>query len=150
MSLEGELLILLSQILYDIVSMLNVNVHESGTVVTIEGPRFSSKFESQYWHNMGASVINMTTVPEVILAKELGLCYAALAMVTDYDSWLDTNEAVDVQKVMEIMKANVDVVKDVLIEAVKAIGERNWDDIFQANQVEFLMNDLAFIDQLIY
>ena len=63
-------------------------------MVTIEGPRFSSRSESKMFRMWGGDVINMTTVPEVVLAKEAGLCYAAIALATDYDCWRDGEEAV--------------------------------------------------------
>ena len=68
--------------------------HESGTNVVIEGPRFSSKAESKMFQLWGGDIINMTAVPEVVLANEAGLCYAAIAMVTDYDCWRDDHEPV--------------------------------------------------------
>lgn len=71
--------------------------------MTIEGPRFSSKAESRLFRQWGGDVINMTTVPEVILAKELGLCYAAIAMATDYDCWKEDN-TVNVKDVLATMK----------------------------------------------
>lgn len=86
---------------------------------------------------MGASVINMTTVPEVILAKELGLCYASVAMVTDYDSWLDIEGSVDVQRVEAVMKSNIKMVQNVIIEAVKMINADNWEEVFDENQVHY-------------
>lgn len=64
-------------------------VHDGGTAVTIEGPRFSSKAESCMFRAWGCDVVNMTTVPEVCLAKEAGLCYASIGLPTDYDSWKD-------------------------------------------------------------
>ena len=66
---------------------LNIKCHTEGTVVTIEGPRFSSKAESILYRSWGCDVVNMTTIPEVTLAKEAGLCYASIALPTDYDSW---------------------------------------------------------------
>lgn len=70
------------------------HLHLKGSCVTIEGPRFSSRCESKLFHQWGIDVINMTNVPEVILAKEAGLSYAALAIVTDYDAWHESHEAV--------------------------------------------------------
>ena len=70
----------------------DVPVHDYATVVTIEGPRFSSQAESKLFQRWGGHVINMTTVPEVVLAKEAGLIYATIAMVTDYDSWRGSSE----------------------------------------------------------
>ena len=63
--------------------------HTEGTVVTIEGPRFSSRAESMMYRSWSCDLVNMTTVPEVCLAKEAGLCYATIALPTDYDSWKD-------------------------------------------------------------
>ena len=68
---------------------LQLKCHEKGTVITVEGPRFSSKAESFMFRSWGCDVINMTTVPEVCLAKEAGLCYASIALPTDYDCWKD-------------------------------------------------------------
>lgn len=68
--------------------------HVRGTMLSIEGPRFSSRAESLMFRQWGADVINMTTVPEVVLAKEAGLCYASIAMATDYDCWKEHEEAV--------------------------------------------------------
>ncbi len=68
---------------------LKLNYFEKGTTVTIEGPRFSSKAESVLFCSWGGDVINMTTVPEVCLAKEAGICYASIGLPTDYDCWKD-------------------------------------------------------------
>ena len=66
---------------------LGVGFHPRGTVVTIEGPRFSTRAESNLFRMWGCDLVNMTTVPEATLAKELGLCYASIALPTDYDCW---------------------------------------------------------------
>ena len=71
-----------------------MNHHGSGTNVVVEGPRFSSKAESKMFQLWGGDIINMTAVPEVVLANEAGLCYAAIAMVTDYDCWRDDHDPV--------------------------------------------------------
>ena len=68
--------------------------HSKGTIVTIEGPRFSTKAESHMFRSWNADLVNMTTVPEACLAKEAGLCYASIALPTDYDCWKDTGEPV--------------------------------------------------------
>lgn len=68
---------------------LDLRCHEKGTTVTIEGPRFSSKAESNMFRSWACDVVNMTTVPEVCLAKEAGICYASIGLPTDYDSWKD-------------------------------------------------------------
>ncbi|RXN30150.1 S-methyl-5 -thioadenosine phosphorylase [Labeo rohita] len=82
------------KVLMEVAQGLGVKCHTRGTMVTIEGPRFSSRAESLMFRQWGADVINMTTVPEVVLAKEAGLCYASIAMATDYDCWKEHEEAV--------------------------------------------------------
>lgn len=77
------------------------HLHLKGCCITIEGPRFSSRYESKLFHCWGLDVINMTNVPEVILAKEAGLSYAALAIVTDYDAWRENREAVSLTSSLE-------------------------------------------------
>ncbi|RUS68872.1 hypothetical protein EGW08_023364, partial [Elysia chlorotica] len=76
------------------IEALGYSFHKKGTMLTIEGPRFSSRAESKLFHQWGADVVNMSTVPEVALAKEVGLLYASIALITDYDSWREDTEAV--------------------------------------------------------
>jgi 5'-methylthioadenosine phosphorylase len=90
---------------------LGLDVHERGRMVVIEGPRFSTKAESMMFQNH-ADIIGMTGVPEAQLARELELCYATVAMVTDYDVWKD--HPVNVEQVVRTMKENVGNVKDLL------------------------------------
>jgi len=90
------------------------------------GPRFSSKAESHMFRLWGADVVNMTTVPEVVLAKEAGLSYAAIAMPTDYDCWKE-GQVVDVAAVMKVFASNTARVKQLVVAAVKKIGSQNWD-----------------------
>ncbi|KZS07116.1 S-methyl-5'-thioadenosine phosphorylase [Daphnia magna] len=104
----------------------NIPVHPSGTCVTIEGPRFSSKAESFLFKSWGGHVINMTTVPECILAKEAGLCYAAIAMATDYDCWHPHNENVSVELALTTFRENVGKVTQVLCAAVPIIAKLDW------------------------
>lgn len=82
------------QVLIETAKKLGLQCHSKGTMITIEGPRFSSRAESLMFRSWGADVINMTTVPEVILAKEAGMSYASIAMATDYDCWKEHEEAV--------------------------------------------------------
>ncbi len=77
------------QILVRAADSLGITCHSKGTVVTIEGPRFSTKAESFMFRSWSCDLVNMTTVPEVCLAKEAGLCYASIALPTDYDCWKD-------------------------------------------------------------
>ena len=71
---------------------MDISHQENGTCVVIEGPRFSTKPESRFYQSLNASVVGMTLCPETVLAKEAGLCYAAVAMVTDYDTWKEDSE----------------------------------------------------------
>lgn len=82
------------QILIRAAKDIGLKVHEKGVTVTIEGPRFSTKAESLLFRTWGCDVVNMTTVPEACLAKEAGLCYASIALPTDYDCWKDAGEPV--------------------------------------------------------
>ncbi|XP_059481948.1 S-methyl-5'-thioadenosine phosphorylase [Neocloeon triangulifer] len=107
-----------------------VTHHSKGTCVSIEGPRFSSRAESNMFRSWGADVINMTTCPEVVLAKEAGICYAAVAMSTDYDCWRDHGDTVCVADVLATFKKNAEKVTALFKEAVPLIGNQgHWDDI---------------------
>ncbi len=81
-------------------------VVEGGTYVCIEGPQFSTRAESEWYRSWGASIIGMTAMPEARLAREAELCYAAVAMVTDYDVWHDAAADVTVEEVVSNMQAN--------------------------------------------
>jgi 5'-methylthioadenosine phosphorylase len=94
--------------------------HPSGTVVTIEGPRFSSRAESLMFRLMGADIINMTTAPEVTLANEAGIPYAALAMSTDYDCWKTDEAPVSWEDVLKVFRENVSKVTSLLLSVIRA------------------------------
>ncbi|MBU0630502.1 MAG: S-methyl-5'-thioadenosine phosphorylase [Candidatus Margulisbacteria bacterium] len=91
------------------------------TVVTIEGPRFSTRAESHMFRAWGADIINMSTCPEVILANELGIPYQTIAMSTDYDCWKDDEAPVTFEMVMQTMKANAEKVKTLLVKTIPQI-----------------------------
>jgi 5'-methylthioadenosine phosphorylase len=97
-------------------------VHRGGTYVCIEGPQFSTKAESRVYRSWGVDVIGMTNMPEVKLAREAELCYATLALATDYDVWHDTHETVSVESVVRNLLQNVATAKDVLARAIPVIG----------------------------
>lgn len=100
---------------------LNLNFFENGTVVTIEGPRFSTRAESNMFRLWGADVINMSTAPEAILANELGIPYAAVAMSTDYDCWKTDEAPVTWGEVLKIFNQNVSYVIDLLVNVIGKI-----------------------------
>jgi len=101
---------------------LGITAHRTGTVVTIEGPRFSTRAESRMFRFLGGDVINMSTAPECIIANELGIPYAAVAMSTDYDSWKDNEEPVTWEAVLEIFHANAEKMTRLLVESASRIA----------------------------
>ncbi|TAN43300.1 MAG: S-methyl-5'-thioadenosine phosphorylase [Nitrospirae bacterium] len=100
---------------------LKLRHHNGGTVITIEGPRFSTKAESHMFRMWGADVINMSTVPEVILAREAGICYQSIAMSTDYDCWKEGEEPVTWEMILSIMHKNSENVKKLLVKTIATI-----------------------------
>jgi 5'-methylthioadenosine phosphorylase len=97
-------------------------VHAKGTYLCIEGPQFSSKAESESYRALGVEVIGMTAMPEAKLAREAELCYATIALATDYDCWREGHEAVTVAQVVETMQRNVATAREVLRNAILALG----------------------------
>ena len=97
-------------------------VHRGGTYICIEGPQFSSKAESRIYRGWGVDVIGMTNMPEAKLAREAELCYATLALVTDYDVWHEGHDAVTVEAVVQTLLKNVATAKDVLRRVIPALG----------------------------
>jgi 5'-methylthioadenosine phosphorylase len=112
----------LRKILVDAAKELNLAHHKKGVMLTIEGPRFSTRAESRLFKQMGADVINMSTVPEVILAREIGICYASIAMATDYDAWREGEEAVTWEIILKVMKNNAANVKKLLLNIIPKIN----------------------------
>jgi 5'-methylthioadenosine phosphorylase len=97
-------------------------VHRGGTYICIEGPQFSTKAESRVYRGWGVDVIGMTNMPEAKLAREAELCYATLALATDYDVWHESHDAVTVEAVVANLLKNVATAKDVLRRVIPAIG----------------------------
>jgi 5'-methylthioadenosine phosphorylase len=95
-----------------------ITVHDGGTMVVIQGPRFSTRAESRWFRQMGWHVVNMTSYPEAVLAREAGLRYAAVALVTDYDAGIDGQEPVTMETVFARMKENVALVKELIGRAI--------------------------------
>jgi len=111
----------LRKILIETAKELNLKFHEKGTVITIEGPRFSTRAESEMFRLWGADVINMSIAPETILANEAGIPYAAVAMSTDYDCWKDDEAPVTWDEILEIFGKNVNNVIALLTNTIKKI-----------------------------
>ncbi|XP_013168750.1 PREDICTED: S-methyl-5'-thioadenosine phosphorylase-like isoform X2 [Papilio xuthus] len=108
--------------LQDAARLRGYKYHENGTAVVIQGPRFSSRAESLMHRQWGGHLVNMTTVPEVNLAKEAGLSYAAVALVTDYDCWRKDEKSVSVSEVLAMFAKNVKKAADVILDAVQILA----------------------------
>jgi len=113
----------------DACKKLKLNFHKQGTVVTIEGPRFSTRAESHMFRSWGADVINMSIAPEAILAKEAGIPYVAIAMSTDYDVWKEDEEPVTWEQVLEIFEQNAEKMKSLIQQIVTNISRSDIDYI---------------------
>ncbi|MBU1201248.1 MAG: S-methyl-5'-thioadenosine phosphorylase [Nanoarchaeota archaeon] len=100
---------------------LNLKYHDKGTVVTIEGPRFSTRAESKMFRLLGADVINMSIATEAALANEAQIPYAAVAMSTDYDCLFDDVEPVTWEQVLKVFKENVEKVTNLLLKTIPKI-----------------------------
>ncbi len=100
---------------------LGLKIHRKGTVVTIEGPRFSTRAESKMFRAWGADVINMSIAPEVILANEAGIPYAAVAMSTDYDCWKTDEPPVDLPEILRVFEKNAENIKQLLLRTIPKI-----------------------------
>lgn len=111
----------LRKALLEAAAELKLNTHNRGTVVTIEGPRFSSKAESNMYRLWGADVINMSIAPEAILANEIQIPYAAVAMSTDYDCWKEDEAPVTWDDILEVFEKNAANVKKLLLGTIPKI-----------------------------
>ncbi len=115
----------LADILYKACKEVGVTVHKGGTYLNIEGPAFSTKAESFIYKNLGIDVLGMTNLREAKLAREAEICYATIAMVTDYDCWHPGHDAVTVDMVVRVLIQNAANAKAIVKKAVSMIsGER--------------------------
>jgi len=101
----------------------------SGTLVVIEGPRFSSRAESQWFAAQGWTLVGMTGHPEAVLARELALCYVPLALVTDLDAGLEEGEGVTQAEVFEVFAANIKRLRDLVATIIAALPAAREDDL---------------------
>jgi len=112
----------LRHIAVDVVKAQGIPVHEMGTVVVVQGPRFSSKAESRWFTKMGWEVVNMTQYPEVVLARELEMCYVNISLITDYDAGLVADvgvEPVTAKEIIKVLQANNERVRRVILEMIE-------------------------------
>ncbi len=115
----------LSKTTYDAVKKTGATSHFGGTLITIEGPRFSTKAESNIFRSWGISLIGMTACPEAFLAREAELCYATMAHVTDYDVWHESEEPVTVEMVIETLRKNVHHAQDAVRNIVDTLDQEH-------------------------
>jgi 5'-methylthioadenosine phosphorylase len=101
---------------------------DGGTLVVVEGPRFSTRAESRWHASQGWSVVGMTGHPEAMLARELELCYTSLTLVTDLDAGADSGEGVSHDEVLQVFAANVDRLRAVLFDAVAELPAEDERD----------------------
>ncbi|GAP15132.1 methylthioadenosine phosphorylase [Longilinea arvoryzae] len=113
----------LSRLLYSAVAEAGATVHSGGTLITIEGPRFSTKAESNMYRSEGISLVGMTACPEAFLAREAELCYTTMAHVTDYDVWHVTEEPVSVDMVVRTLAKNTQMAQLAIQKLVEIMPE---------------------------
>ncbi|HUJ74849.1 MAG TPA: S-methyl-5'-thioadenosine phosphorylase [bacterium] len=101
---------------------LAIPFHSGGTYVCIEGPAFSTKAESNLYRSWGGAVIGMTNMQEAKLAREAEMCFATIALATDYDCWHETEAEVSVEAVLQVMRQNVEASKRLLAATVASMG----------------------------
>lgn len=106
------------------VASVGGTVHTGGTFITVEGPRFSTRAESNAYRAWGMAIIGMTTAPEAFLAREAEMCYAVMAHVTDYDVWHVSEAPVTVEMVVQILQANADLARRAIADLVMRLPER--------------------------
>ena len=121
----------LSQVLYEAVNQAGATVHMGGTFIVIEGPRFSTRGESQIYRSWGVDIIGMTAVPEAQLAREAEICYATMAHVTDYDVWHEEEETVTVEMLIANLVANAALSKQTISELLPLLTDERPCDCGQ-------------------
>ncbi|MCU1348282.1 MAG: 5'-methylthioadenosine phosphorylase [Acidobacteria bacterium] len=120
-------------------------VHEGGVYICIEGPQFSTRAESNLYRSWGVDVIGMTNLQEATLAREAEICYATMALITDYDCWHEGHDAVSVEQVIGYLNANAEMAQQTLRGAVKRVAERRRDCACVNALQHAIMTDPALI-----
>jgi 5'-methylthioadenosine phosphorylase len=108
---------------FQAVTQTGVTAHAGGTLITVEGPRFSTKAESNLFRSWGMSIIGMTACPEVFLAREAEMCYVTMAHVTDYDVWRVSTEPVSVEMVIQTLNKNTQAAQQALENLLEVLPE---------------------------
>jgi 5'-methylthioadenosine phosphorylase len=126
------------------VKQTGATIHKGATLVTIEGPRFSTKAESNLFRQWGMGIIGMTAIPEANLAREAEMCYCCMAHVTDFDVWHVEEEPVTVTMVVERLLANVDVSKQAIANLIPTLPAGRYCECEHALR-DALITDRAVI-----
>lgn len=121
-------------------------VHQGGTFVVVEGPRFSTKGESNIFRQWGCSIIGMTTCPEAFLAREAEICFTTMSHVTDYDVWHESEEPVTVEMVIETMHRNLEIAQKAIADVVEKLDEDRTCSCHTALD-DAILSDRAAISQ---
>ena len=116
------------EIIYKTIKEMGLRVHQRGTYINMEGPQFSTKAESNTYRKLGFDIIGMTNVTEAKLAREAEICYATIALVTDYDCWKEEEEGVTVEMVINNLNNNVKNAQNVLKKIIPLISEERGSD----------------------
>ena len=114
----------LSQVVYQSALETGATVHQGGTFIAMEGPAFSTRAESRLYRSWGADIIGMTVLPEAKLAREAEICYASIACVTDYDSWMERSEPITIDVILNCLRRNTDTAKKIIRLAVARIPDK--------------------------
>ena len=137
----------LSRIVYQATKEAGATVHQGGTYVVMEGPAFSTKAESRLYKSWGADVIGMTALPEAKLAREAEICYAIIACATDYDSWREVSETLNIEVILNILNKNVETSKRILRLAMSRILEKRDCDCASALQIAIVTSPKLIPDE---
>ncbi|NLE92755.1 MAG: S-methyl-5'-thioadenosine phosphorylase [Chloroflexi bacterium] len=116
----------LSALLLKALQEQEATIHAGGTYITIEGPRFSTRGESNTFRSWGMSLVGMTASPEAFLAREAEICYATMAHVTDYDCWHISEEPVTVEMVINTLSHNLSIAQNTLVRMVDLLAEEDY------------------------
>ncbi|MFQ5507529.1 MAG: S-methyl-5'-thioadenosine phosphorylase [Planctomycetota bacterium] len=115
----------LAGIAHEAASLAGATVHRGGTYLCMEGPQFSTRAESRLYRSWGVEVIGMTNLQEAKLAREAGICYSTIALATDYDCWHQSEEDVSVEAVLEVLRGNADMARQVIANAAGLLGGKS-------------------------
>jgi 5'-methylthioadenosine phosphorylase len=112
----------LAQLVCEAAEEAGATVHKGGTYICIEGPNFSSRAESNIYRGWGVDIIGMTNIPEARLAREAEICYATVALATDYDCWHEDHDDVDIESILEIIHSNVSMARNIISAAAGKVA----------------------------